>query len=249
MGILRHTAYRPSLIFGILGKLGRVGLYLIFADTIFRHIPAFAGWTPQNVPVLVISLFVIELLANITFQRNLLFWFPLRYLRKGQYDFTITKPISVLFFTSFSAGLDFFDTLALIPVLGFFGVFLVAHGVSFMSLLGYSVLMGAAYLICFSFALLCSSLHFWTLIPTGVGRWYTSIQYLNRFPLDVLPQGWRNVVFYIIPIAVAGNIPAKYVVGTWSNAELWYIVGFSVMLFFVARKWWYYALRHYSSAA
>src|SRR3989338_3906466 len=96
---------------------------------------------------------------------------------------------------------------------------------------GYALGIVAACVILFSISLMLSSINFHSLIPNGLGRVYESIGRLNRFPLDALPKFWRVALFYVVPVAVAGNIPAKFLIGTWSWAQLFYIVAFAVVIF------------------
>ncbi len=250
--LLRHTivgqsAYRLSfaLIFG--GKLLRVFLYVAFADAIFRNVPEIAGWTSERIPLLILTLFILDFITGITFHRNLLYWFP-EWLIKGEYDYLIVRPVNLIFLTSFRV-IDFYDMLSLFGIaIIFVGYFAIA-AVSLAQLIGYVILLVAAYFILFAFTLLLASINFWTYMPTGIGRMYESIERLNRFPLDALPKFWRVTLFYVVPVAVAGNIPAKFLIGTWSWAQLLYIVVFASIIFTVAVKFWYFALTRYQSAA
>lgn len=247
LNFMRQTAYRPSFVFAVLGKLLRVVLLIAFTDAIFRNVPEIAGWTRERIPLLILTLFILEFLIGIGFHRNLLF-FLYNLIHKGEYDFVLIRPVSPLFFTSFRV-IDFFDVIPLLGMIIMIAWYMGVAHVPVMSVLGYAMLLFAAYFILFAFSLILSAVNFRTLIPTGLGRLYESIGRLNRFPLDALPKFWRVALFYVVPVAVAGNIPAKFLIGTWSWVQLLYIVVFAIMIFVVAVKVWYRALRHYSSVA
>lgn len=244
---IHQTTYRPAFIIGVVGKLLRVALFIAFADAIFRNVPELAGWTRQRIPLLILTLFLIEFLAGVSFHRNLLFLFY-QWLNKGEYDHMLTRPINPIFFTAFRV-IDFYDMLPLFGMVAMLSWYIWVAGVSWLTMLGYVILISAASCILFSGALMLSAINFWALIPNGLGRLYESIGRLNRFPLDVLPKFWRVALFYVVPVAVAGNIPAKFLIGTWSWWQLLYIVGFAAVIFMVAVKFWYRALRHYQSVA
>lgn len=247
MNFIHQTAYRPSFIFAVLGKILRIVLFVAFADAIFRNVPEIAGWTRERIPFLILTLFVMEFLIGIGFHRNLLF-FLYDWLDKGEYDFILVRPVSPLFLTSFRV-IDFFDVIPLFGTAVMMVWYIVLAHTPLLVVFGYVVLLAAAYFVLFAFALVLSAINFRTLIPTGIGRLYESIGRLNRFPLDVLPKSWRVALFYVVPVAVAGNIPAKFLIGTWSWWQLLYIVAFAAVIFGVAVKLWYRALRHYSSVA
>ena len=174
--------------------------------------------------------------------------FVIRKSAFGEYDYILIRPVSTVFLTSFRV-IDFFDVIPLFGMVAMMAWYIVTAHTRFFIVLGYVILITAAYFILFAFALMLSAINFRTLIPTGLGRLYESIGRLNRFPLDVLPKFWRVVLFYVVPVAVAGNIPAKFLIGTWSWWQLLYIVVFAAVIFMLAVKFWYRALRHYSSVA
>lgn len=247
INFIRQTAYRPSFVFAVLGKILRIVLLIAFADAIFRNVPEIAGWTRERIPFLILTLFVLEFLIGIGFHRNLLF-FLYDLIHKGEYDFVLIRPVSPLFLTSFRV-IDFFDVIPLLGIITMVAWYIIIAHTPALIVLGYVVLLVAAYFVLFAFALILSAINFRTLIPTGIGRLYESIGRLNRFPLDVLPKFWRVALFYAVPIAVAGNIPAKFLIGTWSWWQLLYVVVFAAVIFMLAVKLWYRALRHYSSVA
>lgn len=245
--VVRLSAYRPSFLMILGGKILRVFLYVAFADAIFRNVPEIAGWTQERIPLLILTLFILDFITGITFHRNLLYWFP-EWLIKGEYDHLIVRPANLIFLTSFRV-IDFFDIISLIGISVIFVGYLAVAQVALSQLFGYTILLIAAFFILFAFTLMLAAINFWTYIPTGIGRMYESIERLNRFPLDALPKFWRTALFYVVPVAVAGNIPAKFLIGTWSWAQLLYIVVFSAVIFAVAVKFWYFALTRYQSAA
>ena len=244
---IHQTTYRPSFFLAILGKGLRVGLFIAFADAIFRNVPGLAGWTPQRAPLLILTMFLVEFLIGVTFHRNLMYFFY-EWLHSGEYDYMIIRPINTIFLTAFRV-IDFFDVLPLVVIVCMITWYIFALHIPLTLIFGYAIIIFAACAILFSVSLLLSSILFHSLIPNGLGRIYESIVRLNRFPLDALPKFWRVALFYVVPVAVAGNIPAKFLIGTWSWAQLLYIVVFAVAIFYVAVKFWYYALRHYSSVA
>ena len=244
---IHQAAYRPSFFFLIAGKILRVLLFIAFADAIFRNVPEIAGFTRQRVPLLILTLMFMEFLTGIGFHRNLLYYMY-EWIQQGTYDFMLIRPVNVVFFTAFRV-IDFFDVIPLLVTMSALTWFIIALHAPLLLILGYVVILGAGYFILFAIALLLSATNFLALIPSGLGRLYESVGRLNRFPLDVLPKFWRVALFYVVPVAVAGNIPAKFLIGTWSWAQLLYIVCFAIVIFSVAIKLWYRALRSYQSVA
>ncbi len=245
---MRETAYRPSFVLAVIGKILRVVLFLAFGNAMFRNIPAVGVWTHNSITLLITTLMVMEFIVGVTFHRNLLFFLAQWWLRKGEYDFFLIRPVSALFLTCFRV-IDFFDVLSLIPIGGLLTFLLWRYHFTVAAIGGFFLLFAAGYVILFALSISLAAINFWTLIPTGMGRLTESAIRLNRFPLDVLPHVWQVLLFYILPMAAIANIPTKYLLGTWSSQGLFYILAFAVISMIAALKFWHFALRRYSSVA
>jgi len=71
----------------------------------------------------------------------------------------------------------------------------------------------------------------------------------GRFPIGAYPGGWRLIFTFLIPVAFMTTVPAEAILGTAGPA--WVVGSFAVAaaLLFACRKYWSFALRHYTSAS
>jgi ABC-2 type transport system permease protein len=71
----------------------------------------------------------------------------------------------------------------------------------------------------------------------------------GRYPVAAYPAPLRLLFTLVIPVAFLTTVPAEVVLGRASTPMLWLGSGLAVGFFVVARQFWLYALRHYTSAS
>src|SRR3989338_2779136 len=98
--LAQQIVYRQSFIFGVLGKTIRTLLLIVLFDVFYAQVDAIAGWTRGEAFLVLAIYLTVELLAIVTFHRNLMYWTP-QAIRTGQFDFWLTKPLSPLFHASY----------------------------------------------------------------------------------------------------------------------------------------------------
>jgi ABC-2 type transport system permease protein len=76
---------------------------------------------------------------------------------------------------------------------------------------------------------------------------------LMRYPREVLAQGWfepfSRFFTYVLPILLVVNVPARAVVGLLDKVLIGYILAATVVMVFVSRWFFRFALRRYRSAS
>lgn len=245
--LMRQLAYRLSFAIGVFGKILRIGVLLLFFDFLYLRTSLLAGWRHEEVLVLSAIYLTIELLYSITFQRNLLYWFPQR-LRKGSFDFLITKPINTLFHTAFK-DIDFFDLFSSIPVVALWVYLFVTVGVSWKILPLVIFFMGVSLVFLFAVTLIIASLSFWTIQGSGIGRLTDHVMRVSRYPADVFHGGWRILFWYILPVGIIATLPAKIWFSVFDPWYTVYALFITLVLLIISFRFWHFGLRHYQSAS
>src|ERR1043165_3187988 len=98
----------------LLGKLVRIGFFLFFLYSIFRHTDALAGYTLTEVALFFLTFNIVDIVAQLFFRGV----YGIRSLiREGDFDYFLIQPANVLFRVAFNT-VDFLDVLTIIPVLG-----------------------------------------------------------------------------------------------------------------------------------
>lgn len=98
----------------------------------------------------------------------------------------------------------------------------------------------------------------WFLILTNI-IWFTnlsnlvlfmlSFESMARFPKEMLMQLTSFVLVIVFPLALVINVPARALLNRLSFPDAGFLIALSLFFGFIARKYWHFALRYYTSAS
>lgn len=249
INLQQQIAYRPSFITAIIGKVLRMFLVIIFWQAIFYNIPNIKGWNFNAILILIASYLLVENIMVISFHRNLAYYLP-NLIRKGEYDFILIKPINPLFYSSFRI-IDFFDVFSGLAVVGLwiYIIFQVSLPLSWLAFLLYLLALVLALGFIYSLMVLLSSSTFWTITSQGIGRFFEEVIRTAQFPTDIFKGTLRTIFLFVFPIIGIATLPAKIFQGQINWHLLAYFAIFVIILVFISIKFWFWALKHYSSAS
>ena len=172
------------------------------------------------------------------------------HVREGTLDFVLLKPIDSQFWLSLRtvspAGLSEI-------VLGLFLVIWGGHqagaALSPGSIALVSVMLLAGGLIWYSLWFLIASTSIWFVKTWNAAEVLRAVLASGRYPVVAYPAPLRLLFTLVVPVAFLTTVPAEVVLGRASAPMLWLGLGLAVGFFIAARRFWLYALRHYTSAS
>jgi ABC-2 type transport system permease protein len=246
--LAREMEYRANFllwlmieIFWTLAQVGMVGLFFTFGDEVH-------GWTKYQFFLLVGIFRCIEGIFHIFFHNNLLN-FPDN-IKTGDFDFFLSRPIDPQFLMT--TRIHSWDEI---------GTFITGIAITIFSLFHLQIGLGMSLVIQLIFLCLCglvslyslmlffSSLSFFLTRMTALVSIWDVISKCLRIPADLLSQNHVAASLLLFPIIIVTTLPAQIITGKISSAFLlWELTG-SVLLFILSRKFFFFALRHYSSAS
>lgn len=249
MSLMDQMAYPFNFYLAIVMKTFRIAIILIFFKAIYLKVNNISGWNFAGVLFIFATFSLVDFVMSVTFFRNLIFWFSRR-LNKGNFDFEIIRPVNSQFINAFRT-FDFMDLTTIVPIaiLYWYALSKMAITLSAVDVLLYLILVANAILFIYSFTLFLATFNFWTIQPTGLGRFAAGITWMARYPADIFFGSWRIVFSYIFPIAFIATWPAKAFLGTLNWQNIVYSLVFTTVFFWVANRFWNFGLKHYSSAS
>lgn len=223
-------------------------LLVTVIEIIFEHTETLVGWQKHEVYLLTILWVIIEEFYTIFFKKNLMD-LPHK-VTDGQLDVILTKPASSMFLVS-------------TPIFLMRGVYRMIVQwvlVSYLilrfdfALSWWHVLLSCAFIVCgvfvhYSFSLILNTFSFWYLRIDNVNDLWSNINAIGKYPMEVFPRLIKLITITAIPIAFIGYGQIAVLTGRWNWHLLAYGITFTVALFFLARSFWYFAVKRYSSAS
>lgn len=244
--IAAELEYRINFVLATLTSLGNLigslfGLFLFYGNGY-----TFEGWN-WNEALVVLGIFTILQGFSSTFLAPNLNRI-VSYVQQGTLDFVLLKPISSQFWLSIHTVSPWG-----LPDLVFGGV-LIGYAGQRLNLGAGDYLLSAVPL---SFGL--ASLYSLWFILGATSIWFVKIYNVTevlrglleagRYPMVAYPITYRFFFTFVVPVAFLTTVPAEAMLG---RVQLGWVIGAGLLalgLLFVARVFWRFALRFYTSAS
>ena len=216
LGIISFMVQAESFLssFGyLLGKLVRIGFFLFFLFSIFKHTDALVGYTLPEVALFFLTFNIVDILAQL-FLRGI---YGIRSLiREGDFDYFLIQPTNVLFRVAFHT-IDFLDVLTILPVFAI-TIYVLRHmggsaPIPPIHWVLYTLLTLNGLIIAFAIHIGVASLAVLTQELENTIWIYRDLMTLGRFPSDIYDSPMRNILTFIVPVAVMVSFPAKAFLG------------------------------------
>jgi ABC-2 type transport system permease protein len=237
--------YRFSYFFRIFRIIVDFGVTFLIINIYFSMTSNIGNWTKSEV-FLVYALFqIVSCLYNL-FCGDSLDELSIE-VRTGNLDKYLLKPMdSQLLISTKRVFPSVIYRIILSVILFIYAVNKLHLIVSIWQLSWLLILILSATAIYYSLIFLATVLCFWT-FGDEMNDLMSSILSITKFPLDIFNSA-TNKILTILPIIFLVTVPAKFILG--KNGSLHFIAPFVALLsLFIARKFWNFALHHYSSAS
>lgn len=243
-----EAQYRRDTWLHLLANIPWLAMLVLTVEVVFHYTSSIAGWNKYEVYLLLMFWILCDELYTMFFRRNMVDFSDL--VATGNLDILLTKPASPLFLATtkiilIRAGMRaLFQAAILLWFLWQFNIALDAFHV-----LWASVLLAAGVMVSYAFALMLNTLSFWFIRIENINEAWEGALTVGRYPNDVLGKTLRIIAFTAIPIAFQAYVPAAAFTGRAAPALIGYTFAFTIIIFFVATRFWRFAVRRYASAS
>lgn len=248
-GLMQRMAFKGNFFFLTIAVIAQMFLLIAFAKIIFGFFYDIAGWTFEEIMIIISSYIIIEGLL----------WATCGYLSgmddnigRGRLDQLLVKPMDIQFSISVWRA-DPEDWIRVLTGLIILIVSVQKLNLSsglFLNLGFYILLMFNAFIIIYSFLLAGKTLLFWLVNANSLRYLMEHIIRMSEYPTDIFFHKAVKLFFSIvIPLAFVATIPAKILIHGPKLDLIFYSCLLAVVFFFGSRKFFLYGLKHYSSAS
>jgi len=236
----------------LLGKLVRIGFFLFFLFSIFKHTDALVGYSLQEVALFFLTFNIVDILAQLFFRgiygvRSL--------IREGDFDYFLIQPTNVLFRVAFHT-VDFLDVVTIVPVFTI-TFYVMRHigglggqtAVPTIRWFLYGLLTLNGLVIAFAIHIAVASLAVLTQELENTIWIYRDLMTLGRFPSDIYDSPMRGILTFIVPVAVMVSFPAKAFLGKLAPLWLFHALAMATTSLALSLLFWRFATRRYTSVS
>lgn len=247
--ISAEMEYRANFVLATVSSVATLGGALFALWALLRTEYALADWSFDQALIVVGIYTVLDglqqtLLAPNRQQINEL-------VRNGTLDFVLLKPIDAQFWLSarkvsvwgvpnvlLGAGMIIYvGSLRLEPAVGLF---------DYLRLI---IPLGAGITIYYALGYLLSTLTIWFTKLSNVTHAMQALLEAGRYPIAAYPQTYRAFFTFVVPVAFMTTVPADALLGRGEVRWVFAGVAIALALLVVARLFWQFALRFYTSAS
>lgn len=245
---VREAEYRVNLAFSLLEGLVHLALVVATFLLIYRFSDEVAGWTRDETLMLVGVYRIVDGLIAMQITPNIMALSG--YIRQGDLDFYLLRPVSSQFLVSLhrlrlEQGIDVLIGLVLTVYAGnLAGVAWTVPNVVLALLFGLCGLI-VLYAVWFCTAI-CA---FWLVQVPTIDQLFFSIFETARYPVAYFNSTIRAFLTFVVPIAFATTFPTEALRGIANPRLLIIGVVLAAAALTLSHHFWHYALRHYSSAS
>lgn len=230
-----------------LGKILRFSLLLLMIISIFSHTKNIAGYTKYQAIAFFLTAFLVDTIGQAFFRGVYLFRED---IRKGNFDFVVSKPIGSLFY-SLSRLPDFLDVIFLIP-LSVLIVFTFSQLGIFqnpLSIFLYLVFILLSIVIIAAIHIISVSLTVWTMESESFIWIFRNAMFMGLFPPEIFSNPIQLIFTFAVPIIIIVAVPAKALLGLLTIKLAITALAVTFVFFGGSLLLWKTSLKHYSSAS
>jgi ABC-2 type transport system permease protein len=245
---VEELEYRSEFLGNFISSFFGIGIAILTVNIFFYQTDQLGGWTYADVLVLLGVFNTLRGLIDFALRPNM----PrlLEHVRRGTLDYILTKPVDSMFYVSFR-HLVFWRLIDVLLGLGVIGYGLVEkHYIpSLVDVVVFIVTITASFVLIYSLWMMLMTTSFWVIRIDDLSFIFDSFFETARFPIGMY-RGWVRVVLtYVLPAAVITNMPALSLLGKWNMATALIAVLLALVFLWLARRFWRFALRFYTSAS
>jgi ABC-2 type transport system permease protein len=237
--------YRVNFIIGAASTIVLQAAGLLTIWVVMGQIPSLNGWT-LNELLLIYGLLTLAKSINHMFADNL--WtFGWDYVRAGQFDRFLVRPIDPLFHLLADRfchdGIGNFLVGAALLVTAWAGL---AIPVTLLNLAYVVVAVLSGGLIFIALNLITAVSAFWIMNSIAVTSVVFNTHEFAKYPLAIYPQTVGVLLTWLVPYGFASFYPASFLLGRDSSLIVWLGPLVATVMMLLAYRFWRFGLRHYA---
>lgn len=239
--------YRANFAMDALNALLAFGSGLLVLYAIFEHAESIGGWSFPEALALLGVFMILEGFIELVLYPNLNN-LP-EYIRKGDMDFMLLKPVSAQFLVSFR-----YIRLWKLPELAT-GVALLGYAMAALNTLTPAtvaltvVLLVSAATIVYAIWCMLTTTAFWLVKVENLPELFYSIFSAGRFPVSAFPTWARFALTFIVPVAFATTVPAAAATGRLDGTMAAGSLLVAALALLLSHGLWRLAVASYTSAS
>jgi len=248
--LIREMSFKANFLLWMLVEVLWFVGQIVFFSIIFGNVDRIGDWTKWEVVLLIGTHQMISQFYQAFFFVNVAAIPEL--VRTGKLDSLLVLPIDSQFAVSTKQfGLDSIVNAAVGGMVVGVALSKLGYMPSALSILLYLVAICFGIAVHYSIMLSLAAVSFWIVRAQGLVYGYFNFLNIARYPDSIFPPLFKFIFSWIVPVVVVSNVPARILAKSFDQPWplMLKLVIASTVISCLARAFWTFALRRYSSAS
>lgn len=247
--IMAQMEFKANFIMAMLTEVGFLMSKVLYVVVMYTVGVKINGMTPEAMLMFVGSYTLITGVMDSVYYPNIAS-IP-EYIRNGELDIYLTKPIStqyIVSFRKFDIGLGIPNAVA--------GIAMIVISwnscdiaVTPLNILGYILFTIAGCIMTYPILFIPTMFAFWLVKIDALYDITFALWDFNNMPMTIYNKIMKTVGVYIIPIFLITNFAPMFVQGFIPKSYIIFTLFAIPFFFFLTKLLWDYSVKHYSSAS
>lgn len=248
MSLISLLTYRINFLSDVFVSLLWSSVTILSIVLLTSHSSSVFGWSRQE-------LWLLTGIYNVTFGIfygifSINFNELVRLVNKGELDSWLLKPVDSQFSVSvwqikYASIIRFVIGVCYVLYL----LTLLQIKINLINIFGFFILMIFSILLIYAVSFSILTLTIWFTTLSNLVELLSDVNNTTKYPQEMY-RGSRLFLFFIIfPLTLVITIPTKFLLNKYTFIDIASLVFVSMLVFFLSRKFWQFALRYYTSAS
>jgi len=243
------TANRTAnFVAGIIGALGWGVISVLTMVLLTLKSSTVYGWTRSEI-ILMTALYAVFIgIYHTIFSKNFERFSEI--IHKGQLDGVLLKPIDSQFFLSLWV-INYLTILRIIfgAALSIYMMRTMSLTISVLDTLFFMLLFICGLITVYSIWYIVITLTIWFSNLTNLVDFLYNVTNIVRYPSETITHAGNVFLFVLIPLMFVLNVPVKVFLHKTTTGDVFGLLIFTLVFFFISRFFWKFALRFYTSVS
>lgn len=245
---VREMEYRLSFLLRAVGSIAEGVMPVVFMTFLFRQVRAVAGWSVDQMLLLLGTYTLVEGVLSTVFGANMRQ--ISQYVNRGELDLVLTKPVNSQFYVSTRlVDWEAFPRVFLGGGLTVYAFRRLGMEATAGVLGGYAATLFAGLVIGYAVWLISVVWVFWTERLSNAGFVFYTFLEMGRLPIQAFRGVVRMALTFVLPMAFMTTAPTEALMGLFSAKTAGGALALAALFLGVSSIAWRLGLRSYASAS
>lgn len=247
--LIAQMEYRANFIISVFIEIAFIFVKILYIIVVFNTGSDINGLSPYQILMFIGSYTFITGIMDAVYFPNVS-KIP-DYIRNGDLDIFITKPVSLQFLVSFR----YFDFGLAIPnviagvIMIFVGWVNLGLVTSVSSISGYVFFTLIGIILSYPILYIPATLSFWIVKTSAIFDIIWAMWDFNNMPMGIYSKWIQRMGVFVFPIFIITNFAPMFAMSQLSTTYMWWSVVVTVLFLYILNRFWRFAIKNYTSAS